>query len=556
MLSTPWANYASAPVMAALRHRDLRLLLAGLAVSKAGDWLYVVGLQVFVFEATRSAAWVAATTVLRLVPAGLLAPVGGALADRLDRRRVMVASDAARAVLMVVLALVAARSGPPAVALAIAFCASAAGSPYLPAAGAMTPELVPESELAAANSALGVVDNVAIVAGPAIGGLLLVLGTPAAAFAVNAVSFAGSALAVAALRARPRVTGSRAGFAGHVLEGVGAVLGSPGTAVVCGFVAAGSLLYGLQTVLLLLVAAERLGGADSYGYLLAAFGAGGVAAGLVAGRIAGFARPSLVLTAALAALGLPLAALALVTSVPLAMPLLAVQGAANIVVDVTAFTLLQRALPEALLARVFGMLEASIVASILAGAVIAPWLEQTAGLSRALLIAGIAVPAAGTILLPLTKDLNLAALRAFAATRERYQALAGLRLFEGVPRPALELLARGARVDEAQPGAVIVREGEPADAVYAVDLGFLDVAAGGRHLARLGRGDYFGEIGILHGVPRTATVTAATPVRVYRMAAADFLAAVNGSPSLSGMVLDGVAARLARGGALRQAQPA
>src|SRR4030088_2826787 len=81
----------------------LRRLLAAMAVSIAGDWLYKVALVVFVFQTTNSAGWVAATTVLRLVPYVLLGGAGGALADRYDRRTVMVASDLVRGALMLAL---------------------------------------------------------------------------------------------------------------------------------------------------------------------------------------------------------------------------------------------------------------------------------------------------------------------------------------------------------------------------------------------------------------------------------------------------------------------
>src|SRR4051812_50223279 len=89
---------------AALRSRPFRRLLTALAVSQAGDWLYNVALLAFVYERTDSPAWVAATTAVRVVPVVLLGPLGGVLADRYDRRRVMVGSDTVRALCMLGLA--------------------------------------------------------------------------------------------------------------------------------------------------------------------------------------------------------------------------------------------------------------------------------------------------------------------------------------------------------------------------------------------------------------------------------------------------------------------
>lgn len=542
------------------RYRDLRLLLIGLAVSKAGDWLYVVGLQVYVFQQTHSPAWVAAATIIRLLPTGFLAPIGGSIADRYERRLVMISSDLARCLLMLLLALVAWRGGSPALALALAFAASTAGSPYLPAAGATTPALVPESELAAANSALSVIDHVGIFVGPALGALLLLAGPPATAFAINGVTFLASALAVLLMRTRSRPSEAAAvRLASHLWEGLRAILASPGAIAICGFLSVTSLLYGMETVQLVVLSDHQLGaGAAGYGYLLAGLGVGGAAAGLVAGYLAGLPRPGLLLTSAVVVMGLSISALAYVHGVGAAFPLLAVQGVANIVTDVTAFTLLQRALPEDLLARVFGFVRLAIIASTLLGALVAPPLLQAVGLDSSLVIPGLVAGALALAAVPLTRRLTLEAMRTFEASRARYQELSRLSILQGVPRPVLELLARGGEEVDAPASSVILRQGDAADALYVLEAGAVDVETGRggshRHLARLEAGDYFGEIGILQGVPRTATVVAATPVRLYRIAAEDFLAAVSAAPALSGALADGMAARLARGGSLRRSR--
>ncbi len=97
-----------------LRHRDLRLLLAGQAVSQAGDWLYNVALIVYILDATGSAAWVAAVELAHLVPWIVMSPVGGLMADRFDRRRLLIAGDLLQVVAMLALAALAAAGGSPA----------------------------------------------------------------------------------------------------------------------------------------------------------------------------------------------------------------------------------------------------------------------------------------------------------------------------------------------------------------------------------------------------------------------------------------------------------
>src|SRR3954451_8459447 len=113
-----------------LRHSPFGRLLAALAASQAGDWLYNVALLGLVYERTGSSAWVALTTAARVVPIVAFGPLGGIVADRFDRRRVMIASDLVRAAMMVALALVAAVGLPIVLAPLLAAAATAAASPY------------------------------------------------------------------------------------------------------------------------------------------------------------------------------------------------------------------------------------------------------------------------------------------------------------------------------------------------------------------------------------------------------------------------------------------
>src|SRR3954469_19262037 len=82
-------------------HRSFRRLAAALAASQIGDWMYNVALLAVVYERTGSASWIALTTAARVAPIVLLGPLGGVVADRFDRRRVMILSDAVRMALMV-----------------------------------------------------------------------------------------------------------------------------------------------------------------------------------------------------------------------------------------------------------------------------------------------------------------------------------------------------------------------------------------------------------------------------------------------------------------------
>src|SRR3954468_20148421 len=127
--------------LTAPEHRAFRRLAAALAASQVGDWLYNVALLAVVYERTGSTSWIALTTAARVVPIVVLGPLGGVIADRFDRRSVMILSDAVRMVLMAALALVAAAGLPVVAAPLLAAAATAAGSPYPSAMAATTPRL-------------------------------------------------------------------------------------------------------------------------------------------------------------------------------------------------------------------------------------------------------------------------------------------------------------------------------------------------------------------------------------------------------------------------------
>src|ERR1700733_887283 len=186
-------------IRSALRYPAFRSLLAGLAVSQTGDWLYNLALVTLVYQRTGSALWAGVATAARVVPMVVLGPLGGAIADRFNRRRVMVACDLIRLVLMLALALAAAARLPVVIVPVLAALATAAGAPYLPATSATTPRLVPEADLPGANAARSAVTALGIIAGPALGGVLLLLGSPALAFAVNALTFGVAAACVLAI---------------------------------------------------------------------------------------------------------------------------------------------------------------------------------------------------------------------------------------------------------------------------------------------------------------------------------------------------------------------
>lgn len=520
-------------VWRALRHRDFALLLAGQTVSGAGNWAYNVALAVYVFELTHSVAWVGAAYVARMIPALVFSPYSGVLADRFERVRVMLTADVLAFVFMALLAALAAMHGSPVAAIALGALTSTSQIVYKPATSAMTPQLVPESELAAANSLLSSVDSLVIIVGPAIGALTLLAGPPSVVFALNAATFLFSAVMVMAIHARSRpISMEGVNPLAQMAAGFRAIAGSLDSAALTGLSVLTSFIYGTDTVLFVAVSQGRLHtGPEGYGYLLTALGVGGLIATPLSGVIAKSPRLAVVLIAGMALYCLPTAALVWTTSPSVAFGIQVVRGFATFVVDVLVITELQRSLPDDLIARVFGIFWALVLGAIALGALVTPALISIFGIDTALLLAAGVVPAVSLVTYPVLRSIDSRARAKVLALEPRVLALQKLGIFVSAPRPTLEKLAGDSTEISVPAGTALVQEGEPADAFYVLLDGQADVTAKGesaepRHLRTLGAGDYFGEIGLLESIPRTATVTAITQCRLYKLDGAAFLDAL------------------------------
>ncbi|MGZ4149392.1 MAG: MFS transporter [Actinomycetota bacterium] len=521
-----------------LRDRDVRLLVGAQAFSQVGDWLYNVALIVFVLERTGSPAWVAAAGVVRLVPYVLFGPIGGAIADRRPRRRTMITSDLIRSAVMFALAVLAARHGSAAVAVALAAVATTFSVAYGPCVNAAVPLMVDEDDLSIVNTLITTVTNLSYALGPAIGGVLLILGSPAAAFAVNAATFlvsAGLTMGIRASlgpeRAEQAPEEEHAGRSGGLADGLRALTGSPLVLALVLAQIATNVLYGLESVLYALASTERLGlSLNGVAFLYTAVGVGGLAAAGVAHRYADRSQVALVLAVACIACGVPMAGLAAIHLPAVALPLLLMEGAAMIVVDVLVVTSLQRLLGPDLLGRAFGTLDAMIVAGILAGSLLGPLLVHFLSLAAALVIGGGIVIAAGIGVLANARRIDTSVEAYAESLRPRVAVLQRLRIFAGASRSALEQLAEAAREESVPAATVVIRQGDVPDDLFVVHEGTLEVTIAGPggegHVADLGPGDFFGEIGLLRGVPRTATVRSTSPCSLFRIPGAAFLDAV------------------------------
>jgi MFS family permease len=374
------------------RNRPLRRLLAALAVSQIGDWLYNLALVALVYDRTHSVTWTAVTTAARVVPMVVLGPFGGVLADRYDRRRLMIAADVLRVGAMVLLALVAAAGLPLLFAPILAAVSTAASTVYPPSVAATLPRLVADGDLPAATAARSVIQSMSIIAGPAGGALLLLLGSPATAFLLNAATFAASAvillgLPAGALFAVAERDENASGVLRELRAGAAALRGNSVASRLVGADIMCSLVYGAQTVLLLLLGRELGYGDAGYGYLLAGCGVGGLVGAALAARLGGARRPRHV-AVVLLAVAIPSSLLAVTPWLAGAVLLAVVIGAGSVMVEVVVDTALARSLDEAVLARAYGLAFPASIGGIVVGSLIAAPLVALVGLAGALAAVG------------------------------------------------------------------------------------------------------------------------------------------------------------------------
>jgi MFS family permease len=518
------------------RNRNLRRLELAALFSSAGDWAASVALAVYAYRHGGAAA-VGLIALARFGPSAVLAPFLAILADRFDRIRVMVTADLVRLVLLALAALAVAADAAPVLVYGCLIVVALVSPAFAPARAAITPSLAttPE-ELTAANVVSTTIESSAAFIGPAVGGVLVAVLDPGAVFAIDAATFAWSALLIAGVARVPKAAPED----GHereriaVLDGFRAILGDARLRVLVGLYTAQTLVCGFLNVFNVVVAIELLrGGPGTLGALDAASGVGGIlgtaaAAALVGSRLSrGFALGLVFWSAPLIVVGLaPNRTLALVA--------MGVLGVANTVVDVAAYTLLQRAVPEDVLGRAFGVVEGLFLGSIGLGAALAPVLLNAMPTRVALVLVGSLLP-----VLAVVTWSRLAAIDAEAPTPASLAVLRGVPFLAVLPGAALERLA-SLTVDVAfRAGDVIIREGDVGDRFYVVASGVVEING-----AQYGPGESFGEIALLRDVPRTATVTATADGVVVALDREPFVAAVTGSDDASRAAEAIVGARL------------
>jgi Major Facilitator Superfamily len=424
--------------LAPLRHRGFRRLAAGQFASNIGDACYAIALPWYVL-ATHGGALLLGTVLAAYgIPRTVALIFGGQASDRWRPWTVMMTSDAVRVVAVAAMA-VAAAAGPAraAVLIPIAVVLGAGEGFFLPGSYSIIPALLPDGDLQAGNALSAAGNQLAMLAGPALGGALVAILGPAPALALDAATFAVSAVTLVGVRAaqgRPAPAAAASGqpaalprtpAQASAAEKAAELPPAPAAARAAEPAAAAgptlrSMLRSeriLQVILLVTVAAN-LGsggtgevampalahgplhaGAGGYGGMVAAFAGGGLLGTLAAGWLRGVRRPAIAGSAAFIAEAVFLAAAPYLGGILADGAALAAFGFLNGVGNIVMITLFQRWAPPELLGRLMGMLMLAsfgiFPVSVALGAVVvrdlgpAPFFPIAGGLTAAAILAGL-----------------------------------------------------------------------------------------------------------------------------------------------------------------------
>ena len=489
----------------------------------------------------------------RMIPYLVLSIPAGIITDRVDRRMVLLVSDLARGVCMLILAALVFLDGPLIVIVGVAMVAACFSTFFYPAMGALLPSLVrDEREFGPANSAWATLDNSAWIVGPGLAGLLLASGEIGLAFLINAGTFVVIAAILWTLP-RPSAATAEAPAADSASMPSEPSDAEPAAIqpvehaddsrkflrwriprsidlrAVAGVVLldiATWFAFGGVTILIVVMAVDVFHGGDAAtGYLNAAVGVGGTIGAVVSGVLVlrPRLRPPLLLGGVIAAGAIVL--LGFAPSLVVAFLAIMVISLGSLVLDVIRTTILQRIVPDRFRGRFTGLLMTTQTASEAGGTLVLPILAAVFSIATVFGVLAVIVLGALAVSLVLIGSTANVAAGPFDDVLRR---IARLSIFGGLSAARVEAGLRALEPVRVAAGEVVIRQGEPADRFYVIGEGSFEVtqtddAGAIRVLRELGQDAVFGERGLIARAPRSATVTARTDGLLFAMDGAAFL---------------------------------
>jgi len=388
-------------ILVPLRHRDFRLLVTGQTVSQFGNtfWLVALPFQLIGLSATPVELGVAVT--LAGVSSLVFILLGGSIADRVSRRRIILTCDATGAVTTSVIALLAATGALRVEHLYVAATVNGAVFAFLfPAYTAVIAELVPPEHIIEANAVRTLGIATARTAGPVVAGIVVAYAGTPLAFAIDALTFVFSFLTYLAASPTQRPAPAEATLLRQVREGIAFVASTRWLWMALVALTFINLSYGGQVgVMTPLFVRDALGaGAATFGAVTAAFGIGRIVGGIVLPQLP-IARPGIAMYLFEALAGIATLAIGLVVALPMTLVGMAIMGGALGCSDTLFAAAIQRNVPQALLGRVtsINFLVASLfvpLSPLVAGALV-----DASGPAMSFIVAGIWAAAIAIVLM-------------------------------------------------------------------------------------------------------------------------------------------------------------
>ncbi len=466
-----------------------------------------------------------------LIPTAIAAPFAGPLIDRFGASRVLLGAYAAQAVTLGATALSLLSGAPPVVSYALGALTAMALVMTHPTHAVVSPGIARTTQqLVALNAVTGWILSIGLVLAPACAGLILAVSTPGAVYAAGAACVFLAAILVVPLRdlVPPLALDEESPVVGafrQLDEGARALVKASAPREVVIVLAATYLMIGAFDVLVVVLAVGSLGIGDSgAGYLTAAHGAGAVLGAITSLALVGRARIVPVMLGAAVMGAAAFIVLGFAITIGVAFAVAAVTGVSRSLLEVSGQTLLQRVTSTEILARVFSFKEGLAMAAWGIGSVSVPIVIGIAGLKGALIFTGAIVPV--LVLMRLRPLLAVDAAAVVPAVT--IALLRSVGIFRALPVPALEGVAHGATDIRVSAGETIILEGDSGDRYFAIADGTVEVLLHGTRVSVLERGEGFGEIALLHDVPRTATVRAVTDGQLIAIERDAFLIALTG----------------------------
>jgi len=510
------------------RNRALRRAQLSFLAAWTAEWAFTVGLGIVAFRDGGATA-VGLVGFLRMVPSAILAPLLSPMADRGRRERVLILVSLLRGLVTGAAAVVVGVGGPPSVVYVLAVVSTIAATLFRPAHSALLPSLCRSGyELASANVVRGLLDSAATLVGPLIAAVLLELTGVTVVFAAAAGASLLASVLLVRLRydAPPRPSAPKeSNLVQDAVEGIRAVSRDADLALIIALAAAQSLTRGALTVLTVVVAIDLLGtGEPGVGVLTAAIGAGAVLGSLGASLLVGTQRLGTCFAVGVVLWGLPVTLMGVVPYRLAALGLLACVGVGNALIDLSGFTLLARLAPDAVLARVFGVLESVVALSIGLGALAASLTVDWIGIRPTLVVVGLLCPVSAVVCWRRLRRMD----RSIGVRDRDITLLRMVAMLHPLPLPSIEQLARGLEPVDVSAGQSVFTQGEVGDRYYVIESGEAEVVRDGRVVATLLRGKGFGEIALLRRTGRRATVRAVSDLRLKALRSDHFLPVVLG----------------------------